>query len=318
MSLNATVVICTWNRAELLDKTLAEMRNLRIPPGVEWELLVVNNHCTDATDEVLRKHQNDLPLRRLYEGTPGKSYAANLAIQEARGDLLLFTDDDVLVDKEWLAIYVAAAEAWPQASFFGGTVDHWFEVAPPRWLARNLRFLSSHYAIRNVDDSIIPLPKGESPFGANMAIRREALKAFPFNISLGPTKNNQVRGEECELFTRMRQAGHEGIWVGPSKVRHFIPAERLTKKFIWDWSRGHGRAHARVNGIPECSRLGGIPRWVIRKYVEKRVQAWILSPFKGRAWIRAYLLAALFRGIMDECRDTYKREIAGSFSAQSS
>ena len=50
--MDATIAICTWNRSDLLDKTLARMRELEIPPGTTWEIVVVNNRCTDNTDEV--------------------------------------------------------------------------------------------------------------------------------------------------------------------------------------------------------------------------------------------------------------------------
>ena len=59
-----TVAICTWNRADLLDRTLAQMHRLWIPEGVTWELLVVNNNCTDHTDEVINRHAAALPLRQ--------------------------------------------------------------------------------------------------------------------------------------------------------------------------------------------------------------------------------------------------------------
>lgn len=316
--MNVSISICTWNRAKLLDQTLEKMRNLRIPEGVEWEVLVVNNHCTDDTDDVIRCHQKSLPLRHLHEDRPGKSYAVNLSVREAQGDLILFTDDDVLVAEDWIATYVAAANDWPDASFFGGTVDYWFESEPPRWLFRNLRLLTAHYALRNVSPSIIPFPDGESPFGANMAIRREALKAFQFNTNLGPTKNNQVRGEELELLKRMKDAGHKGIWVGPAKVRHFIPTERLNKKFIWEWSRGHGRSYVRVFGMPECPTVGGVPRWVLRKYIEKRLQSLFLNPFKNAAWVKSYIWSAYLQGIMDEVRDSQKRAMMDALPATSS
>src|SRR5262249_21230021 len=116
-----SVIICTWNRARLLDMTLEHFARLRVPAGVEWELVVVNNNSTDDTDAVLQRHEGRLPLRRLFEPRPGKSFAANLALAEARSDLILWTDDDVHVDPDWLAEYVAAARAWPDASFFGGT-----------------------------------------------------------------------------------------------------------------------------------------------------------------------------------------------------
>jgi glycosyltransferase involved in cell wall biosynthesis len=65
-----TIAICTWNRAKLLELTLTEMRNLQIPSGMDWEVLVVNNNCTDETDEILSRHASHLPLRRLFTLQP--------------------------------------------------------------------------------------------------------------------------------------------------------------------------------------------------------------------------------------------------------
>ncbi len=91
--------ICTWNRASLLDRTLAEFRLLEIPHGVEWEVMVVNNQCSDSTDAVIARHAAHLPIRRLVEPRPGLSHSRNCAVAAARGDLLVWTDDDVLVDR---------------------------------------------------------------------------------------------------------------------------------------------------------------------------------------------------------------------------
>src|SRR4051794_12529654 len=110
--MNVSVVICTWNRSKLLDQTLFAMRKLRIPSDVQWELLIVNNNCTDETDTILDKHSADLPIRPLFEQRPGKSFAANTAIAAAKHDLILWTDDDALVDSDWLAQYVKASEEW--------------------------------------------------------------------------------------------------------------------------------------------------------------------------------------------------------------
>src|SRR5581483_541916 len=107
--MHVTVAICTWNRCKLRDQTLAQFQNLRIPEGVTWELLVVNNNCTDQTDLVLENYRSRLPLRRLFEPKQGHCHARNCAVAAATGELLLWTDDDVLVNPEWLAAYVAAA-----------------------------------------------------------------------------------------------------------------------------------------------------------------------------------------------------------------
>src|SRR5262245_46123603 len=125
-----SVAICTWNRAHLLDQTLSNMRSLLIPRGIEWELLVVNNNCTDDTDDVIARHSSGLPIRRLFEPNPGLSNARNCAVHQARGTLLIWTDDDVLVDSAWMSEYVRAARRYTDVTFFGGRVDPWYADAP--------------------------------------------------------------------------------------------------------------------------------------------------------------------------------------------
>ena len=137
-----TVAICTWNRARLLEQTLEGLRGLQVPAGTDWELLVVDNNSTDDTADVLRHFEGRLPLTAIPETRQGHSHARNAAVVRARGELLLWTDDDVIVDPGWIAAYVSAAAAWPEAAFFGGTVEPWFATAPPDWLARHLGRLS--------------------------------------------------------------------------------------------------------------------------------------------------------------------------------
>ena len=103
--MNLTVAICTWNRAGLLDQTLGRMRQLNLPRDIQWELLIVNNNCADDTDRVIENHSHDLPVRRLFESKQGHCNARNCAVASARGDVIIWTDDDVMVEPDWLAAY---------------------------------------------------------------------------------------------------------------------------------------------------------------------------------------------------------------------
>jgi glycosyltransferase involved in cell wall biosynthesis len=299
--MRVSVVLCTWNRARLLDQTLAQLELVRVPQNVQWEILVVNNNCTDATDAVVAGHAPALPLRLLYEAMPGKSHAANLAIREATGDLLLWTDDDVLVDCEWLAAYVAAAEAHPEASFFGGPILPWFEREPPAWVERHMERLSTCYAMR-MPDGLSAITPPYLPYGANLATRRRCFDKVLFNVRLGPREKSEIRGEETELLTRLIGQGATGLWVKGARVRHFIPAERLTTRFIWDFYRGFGRTEVLRGHIPPAPCLFGRPRWVMRQYVEHLVWSFALWPVKNGRWIRNFTRAATCRGIMDEAK----------------
>ena len=301
--MHVSVVICTWNRAVLLDKTLGAMAQLRIPGDVRWELIVVNNNCTDETDEVIARHALHLPIRRLFEPWPGKSHAANLALANTLADLILWTDDDVLVSLDWLSQYVAAARAWLDATYFGGTVDPHFSVEPPRWIREHLSLLSSPYAIRQLGHDVRPLLPHEIPFGANMAFRRAKLGGIQFDTRLGPRERTELRGEESELIHRLVRAGHRGVWVGAATVRHYIPPERLSLDYVKRYFEGHGRTSVRQGGLAVGRTLGGVPLWVLRKHYAASFAVWALKPFQNRHWVEALKQGAVSRGMIWEFRE---------------
>ena len=111
--MHISVVICTWNRADELRTTLDSLTRLVIPAGCVWELVVVNNGCTDETNAVIAEFEARLPVRSLFEAELGLLRARNRGAAAARGDLTLFTDDDVAVEASWLEAYVDATERWP-------------------------------------------------------------------------------------------------------------------------------------------------------------------------------------------------------------
>ncbi len=282
------IAICTWNRAELLDKTLANLRNLVIPHDVDWEVLVVNNNCTDATDEVLARHARRLPLRRLFESQPGVSHARNLASANARGDLLLWTDDDVLVDRHWLERYVEAAQSDPSAAFFGGPVEPWFESSPPEWLIEMLkvRGIDGAYAVRRLGDRIVRFDSGncrEMPYGANFAIRTCIQKEYAFDARLGRIQKQTLSGEETTLLQRIIADGHYGSWVPTACVRHFIPQERLNRDFLRRFFIGLGRTNHRA-GDPASV----LTRWGL--WLQVIASDWM---FRGLSRTKFHRLSAL-------------------------
>jgi len=117
-----SIVICTYNHADALERTLLGIFGLSLPAGCEWELILVDNCCTDHTVEVCQRYEALIPLRYLREERQGRSHALNAGVAAARGGLVLLTDDDVDVAPGWAATMVAAAQAHDDADFFGGKV----------------------------------------------------------------------------------------------------------------------------------------------------------------------------------------------------
>jgi glycosyltransferase involved in cell wall biosynthesis len=301
-----TVAICTWNRARLLDQTLAEMHRLRIPAGIEWELLIVNNNCTDDTSEVIGNHVSHLPVRALFEPRQGHSHARNCALANTTGDVLVFSDDDVLVDPGWLESYAAVIPQWPDAVFFGGPVEPWFEVQPPRWIRRHFDKFQTAYALRHYGDATRWLAEQEIPVGANMAFRTEVIRRYEYDPQLGRLGKELRGGDEAQVFRRLVREGYRGVWVSNARLRHYIPRERLTMAYLWKWYYWESRIHTRLDELPPCKYLWGAPRWAIRRYLSALVQFYGGAPFKGTRWLKAFFETARWRALIDEARSQHR------------
>jgi glycosyltransferase involved in cell wall biosynthesis len=292
-----TVAICTWNRAQLLDQTLRRMHDLIIPPGVEWELLVVNNNCTDHTDDVVASHVERLPLRHVVECKQGQSHSRNCAVAAATGEYLVWTDDDVLVDDSWLAEYVAAFRRSPQAAIFGGPVYPWFECTPPRWLKSVWERVAHAYAIRDFGEDQVALSPSVLPFGANYAVRIDEQRRFPYDPELGRKKHGALRGEEVTVILQMLAAGVIGRWVPSAHLLHYIPRDRQTARYLREFYHGQGQFQAMTSTKDMSPKLWGAPRWLWRQALQAeisyRVQRVACNP---AVWIESLITSSTLWG----------------------
>ena len=263
-----TVAICTWNRAALLGKTLEQMTRLSIPANAEWELLVVNNNCTDDTEQVVRSFTDRLPVRHLFEPHPGQSAARNRAVREATGDYIVWTDDDVLVDPDWLGAYTRAFARWPEAAVFGGPIEPWFEGTPPAWVVEVFPNIQPAFATVDLGPEPVRLaPPGHLPYGANMAFRLSEQRRFTYDVSLGLRPNSQMRGEETALLWKLVAETAGGWWVPDARVRHFIPRHRQSWGFLRRFYEGYGHYLAQASPDHASASLLGRPRWLWRSVV---------------------------------------------------
>ncbi len=241
------IAICTWNRARLLDRTLDAMRHLDVPPEVSLELLLVDNNCSDDTQEVIRHYADMFDIRSLSESKQGHSHARNRAIEAADGDLLLWTDDDVLVDEAWLAGYVAAARSQPEMAFWGGPIIPRFDQRRPRWLKENWKICKSCFAARDLGDRTVEFDRSVLPYGANFGVRTAVQAQFRFDPRLGRQGSLVLGDDEIDVLRRLLEKGHRGCWLPDAKVQHLIPPERTTESFVGEYYFGQGKREAMQN-----------------------------------------------------------------------
>jgi glycosyltransferase involved in cell wall biosynthesis len=230
-----TVAICTFNRAQSLRRTLDSLVGMRVPSDLAWEIVIVNNNSTDHTDDVISEYVGHLPVRREFEPRPGKSNALNRAIDVAKGDYIVWTDDDVLVDASWLTAYVEAFRRWPEAAVFGGRIRPRYEDPVATWIVESEAVLEGPYAIRDFGAHVQPLSADDEdhfPFGANWAVRAIEQRAFRYDPNLGPVPNRIRVHEEVDVINRLLGAGATGYWIPEAMVEHCIGRDKQTVGYI--------------------------------------------------------------------------------------
>jgi glycosyltransferase involved in cell wall biosynthesis len=287
-----TIGVCTFNRAESLRRTLDSLLTVVVPTDVAWEIVIVNNNSTDHTDEVIATYADRLPVRQEFEPTPGKSNALNRAIEAARGDYIVWIDDDVVVDVGWLTAYVEAFQRWPEAAVFGGRIIPKYEPPVEKWVKESEGILGGPYAIRDFGDHALPLSAADEnhfPYGANWAIRTREQRAFRYDPELGPVPNRIRNHEETDIIYRLLAAGATGYWIPDAIAEHCIGRERQTVRYIGDYYEGWGESLAFRN----AAAIAATPFWfgVPRRLWPRLVGWWLLyrlfrfvSP--ARVWIQ--------------------------------
>jgi glycosyltransferase involved in cell wall biosynthesis len=292
-----SVIVCTYNRCRTLPRALESLASSEMDDSVKWEILIVDNNSTDATREVAEDFANRHPgrFRYLFEGRPGKSYALNAGIREARGGILAFVDDDVTVESTWLRNLTLSLSKGTWAGAGGRTLLA-ERFTPPRWLA-----LDGPYGMGGIVAAMFDLGDEScdlktAPFGANMAYRRSVLAKYGmFRTDLGPSPNPDIPrpGEDTELGRRVMAAGERLRYEAGAIVYHPIPTQRIDKSYFLNWWFDYGRAAIRMLG-PRPD-IAGIPRHYLSmgKAVMTlwiRIAAWIIAfdpqvRFYRKCWI---------------------------------
>ncbi len=241
-----TVGITTHNRAQFLEQTLRDLLEQKpLPSGHDYELIVVDNLCADGTSEVLMKYQKLFGdrLRVFREENLGTSWGRNRIVRESRGDVIAYTDDDVVVDSSWLVSIARAYERWPDAWGIGGKTHLIFETPPPAWIGSQER---SYLAEMNLGDRPVLISKDQVMFSLNLTLRKSVFeKTGFFRTDLGPMGQAPVGGEETDLLRKIHAADGRLYYDPEMLVGHRISSARLRKAWFFWRFYCHGKSLAR-------------------------------------------------------------------------
>lgn len=248
-SSGVSVLICSYNGAERLPRTLECLGAQACPEGFPWEVILVDNASTDGTAQVAEKAwQGPAPLRIVSEMRPGKGNALMRGMQEARFGIVSILDDDNWPDPDWLATVDRVFREHPEVGICGGKNRPVCEIEPPEWFTA----YQEHYAVgaQGLISGDVTDTRGRV-WGAGSSFRRQALQQLfgqGFSLRLAGRQGHGLNsGEDTELCLAMRWAGWR-IWYEETlRLSHFIPAGRLTWPYLCGLYRGFGSSWPILN-----------------------------------------------------------------------
>lgn len=304
-----TIAVCTWNRASLLSRALSSVCALE-PVDCPVEVVVIDNNSADNTRAVVDGFRDRLAISYGFEARQGLSHARNAAAALASGDVVLWLDDDVLVEPGWLRAYARAFADRPQAAFFGGPIRPRFAATPPPWLVDALPRIAYAYALIDLGNEPFEFVPWDAragtegpqharglPFGANFAIRREWLKERRFSSRLGRVGDGGLLGEESEFLRRLLADGARGYWVPDACVDHWIPAARQTTGYLARYYAMSGATQARRTGPPGSqARLFGRSKSDLGAYLAASVRYLLRRARGDPRWVDSLVARSLARG----------------------
>ncbi len=282
-----SIVIATHNRAGDLRGTLASLATLVTPH--QWEVIVVDNNCTDDTPTVVREAAAafPVPLHYTFEPVPGRCAALNAGIAMASGDIIVTTDDDVRVPVGWLDAAGGELDRL-RCDYIGGKVLPIWGGPRPQWLPDHP---GRHWAvIALLDYGPEPMEFVQKmPLGVNMAFRRQVFETVGgWDPRIGRKAGTLLGQEVREWCVRARAKNVRGFYTPALSLRHIIPAGRLNKKYFrrFFYWRGISRAMLyQQRGLdmesPQDTRLDftrvphwfGIPRYMYRTMAASAAKA---------------------------------------------
>jgi len=315
--INISILIATYNRCESLRTILNDFHKQEFDERFKIEVIVIDNNSNDQTRNVVEyfisKNDGKFKLKYLFEPQKGKSFALNQGIKEALGELLVFTDDDVILTDSWIK-EILMVDAKYDFDAFGGRILPVYPENAPKWIAENSDILSGPIVFYDYGAEIkIYDPKEMLPIvGANMGIRKKALDEIGlFRTDLGPGAG--TFGDDTELCRRMEAAKKRIYYCGNVIVRHPVKKERMNLKYFASWAKQQGRyfvIKASGEARSELVCYYGVPRYLLKR-ITVNVIMLVIKAFSSREFLKSWMNIFSDIGQAEQYHAYYKSERLG-------
>lgn len=225
-----SIIIPTYNREELLGLTIESCINQTYPKD-KFEIIIADNNSTDNTKSVVEEWANKspVPLKYLFEPRQGAHFARNTAAKQSQSDILYFTDDDMIADKDLLVNIVKVFDLDYNIALVGGKVLPKWEFNPPEWLEKY--FKNGSLSLIEKSEKLIIASYDIGIYSCHQAMLRKVLfECGGFNPDI--EKDTLVGNGETGLNIKVLDAGYNFAYTGEAVSYHIIPRSRMTQKYL--------------------------------------------------------------------------------------
>jgi glucosyl-dolichyl phosphate glucuronosyltransferase len=227
-----SVIIATCGRPQfLLDCVASILRN----DFQDFEIIIVDQ-ARDRTLQVElgRRFSDDGRLVYVVLDQANLSRARNAGIKHARGDILVFADDDIEVEPGWLSAYREAFDAGgTELMMVGGRLDPLWIAPRPPWLPESKEYLLGIY---NKHQGLLLMPEPDLPIWANFATHRKVVNTIgPFDERVGPSyarKRGMIFGDDSLFSLRARQARYPVYHHAAARAWHKMLPHKMSKTWF--------------------------------------------------------------------------------------
>lgn len=226
-----SVIIPTYNRSHLLPVTLDSFLAQKYPHD-HYEIIISDNNSGDNTREISSRYvaNTAVPVKYIFEQRQGVHYARNSAAMQARGEILYFTDDDMIAEPDLLINLVKVFNLDPRIGCATGKILPRFEIPPPQWVERCL--INSYLSLTDRDKpEKLVISADDMVFSCHQAVLRDAFfKAGGFNPE--NTAGIWIGDGETGLNIKIKSMGYLFAYTSSSVIHHIIPKERMTLGYL--------------------------------------------------------------------------------------
>lgn len=263
-------ITCTYNRDKYIAQTLQSVCSQTFDNN-NHEIIVIDNNSTDNTATIcneFREKYTDKNFRYFKEENQGLSFALNRGIKEAKGDFLIFVDDDETIIPEHLERLEAHLKNYPHVELFGSPVIPVYEVEQPKWMSRFTQRLIGGYFDQG--NSVKQLDAKNYPGTGHTIIKRELYEKYGYyNTDLGRKGSSLMGAEDKDMFNRLKAHNVECYYLPDIPIYHHIPPNKMTDDFFHRLTYSIGKS--------ERIRTLGISKKEYRKRIFLECIKWAAS-----------------------------------------